>query len=277
MTKGHKKKIWEIDREYIAYQKNHYPEAIEFIRRNAKGIKNAGNIWFDVQTVTEFSSKAPDGSYLSGVKNKILFKKIIFDIFPRKIKPQYVEENDFYNRYTTWKTATKDIQAQRSAGYDGERWIVECLLDQHKMPSKIRKELVPETKKRIENPAYSTYLRSKAYNQYEAEYAAYESRLGEYKDYRHRFHDFHLPDGEVRQVLLYDLKRVEEKFEMLRQLGVKETEIQERRQRLVKPVEPIPPPAPPREIEKTVPAHYEDRTVPGKWAWNHSIKSVRRA
>ena len=275
MTKKIKENIWEInDLGYRRYVHLHHPEAIQFIKRNAEAIKNIGNIWIDVQNVTEFSDKAPDGTCLPGVGNVILFKKIVFDIFPRKMKPQYRKEDIFYNRYITWKTATEDIWRQRSAGYEGEQWIVECLLDVHKTQSKIGKVHVAETHKRIDNPEYAAYLESEAYRQYKAEYEAYELRRKDYEAYRHGFHDFHLPNGEITQILLY--KNAEEKFEKLKQLGVTEAEIQESRQRLVKPVEPIPPPAPPRYITKVIPEHYEDRVFPGKWGWRHAIKLVHR-
>ncbi len=273
--KDSKKKIWEVDSAYKNYLSTHYPEAIEFIKRNAEKIKNKGNIWLDIQKYSEYSGKASDGSALPGAGKVILFKKIVFDIFPRKMKPHYIEEDTDYNRYITWKTATEDIRTQKSAGYKGERWIVECLLDIHKAQSQIKKVLVPPTSKRIVNPAYSTYLQSQAYRQYRAECASYESRLSDYKTYRRNFQEFHLPDGTVKKVLLY--MRAEEKYEMLRQLGVSEAEIRESRQRLVKPEEPAPPSAPSREITKTIPGHYEERTVPGKWVWHHSINSVRRS
>ena len=275
MTKKTKENIWEsYDRGYRRYVHLHHPEAIEFIKQNVKAVKNKGNIWIDVQNVTEFSDKAPDGKYLPGVGNVILFKKIVFDIFPRKMKPQYRKDDNFYNRYITWKTATEDIQRQKSAGYEGEQWIVECLLDARKTQKQIKKVHVAETHKRIDNPEYAAYLESEAYRQYKAEYEAYELRRKDYETYRHGFHDFHLPNGETVQILLY--KNPEEKFEELKQLGVTETEIQESRQRLVKPVEPIPPPAPPRYITKVIPEHYEDRVFPGKWGWRHSIKLVHR-
>lgn len=273
--KNQMRKEWEGDSAYRRYVSSHHPEAIEFIKRNAKTIKSKGEIWLDVQTYSEFSDKAPDGSDLPGTGKVILFKKIIFDIFPRKIKPQYIKEDTDYNRYITWKTATEDIQKQKAAGNKGERWIVECLLEVNKTQAQSKKVLVPEARKRIENPAYSAYLKSQAYQKYKVEYAAYESRLREYKAYRRNFQEFILPDGTVKRVLLY--MRAEEKYEMLRSLGVPEVEIQASRQMLVKPDEPSLPPAPSREITKVIPSHYEDRMIPGKWVWNHSIKSVRRA
>ena len=275
MTKKTKENICEInDLGYRRYVHLHHPEAIQFIKLNAEDIKNKGNIWIDVQNVTEFSDKAPDGTNLPGVGNVILFKKIEFEIFPRKMKPKYSKDDNFDNRYITWKTATEDIQRQRASGYEGEQWIVECLLNVRKTQSKIEKVHVAETHKRIDNPEYAAYLESEAYRQYKAEYEVYELRRKDYEAYRHGFHDFHLPNGEVMQKLLY--KNPEEKFEELKQLGVTETEIQESRQRLVKPVAPIPPPAPPRDITEVIPEHYEDRVVPGKWAWRHAIKLVHR-
>lgn len=272
-SKEKPKKIWEVDPAYRNYVSSHHPEAIEFIRKN-ETIKNKGDVWLDIQTFTEFQDTAPDGSYLRGARNIILFKEIKFDIFPRKKRPQYKKGDKEYNKYITWKTATEDIQEQRSAGYKGKRWIVECQLDVHKAKDIIRKELIPETYRIIDNPEYSAYLKSQAYQRYKDEYSAYESRLSVYKTYRCNFQTFHLPDGTTKQVLLY--LHPEEKYEMLRTLGVSESEIQRSRQMLVKPIEPVPPPAPKRMIRKVIPAHYKERMIPG-WKWHHYIKSVQRA
>ena len=158
-----------------------------------------------------------------------------FDVFPRKNRPQYIKEDPEYNKYITWKTATEDIQKQRAAGYKGERWIVECRLDAHKTKGIIRQELIPATSIYVDNPEYSAYLKSEAYKRYKNECSTYESKLSDYKRYRRNYHDFHLPDGTIKQVLLY--LHPEEKYEMLRTLGVSESEIQTSQQMLVKPTE----------------------------------------
>ena len=144
----------------------------------------------------------------------------------------------------------------------------------HKTPDRIKKVLIPASRIRIENPAFSAYPKSQAYQDYRAKKADYEAKLAEYRKYRRSFQEFSLPDGTVKRVLLYN--RPEEKYEMLRSLGVSETEIQASRQKLVKPEEPVPLPAPPREITKAISAHEEERTIPGKWVWRHTIKSVHR-
>ena len=269
-----RKKVWEVDPDYRRYVSSHHPEAIEFIKRNAAAFQKKGNVWLDIQDYSVFPGTAPDGSNLPGAAKVILFKTIVFDVFPRKMKPDYREEDTDYNRYITWKTATEDIRKQRSEGNRGERWIVECLLDAHRTPDRIKKVLIPLSRIRIENPAFSAYLKSQAYQDYRAKKAAYEAKLAEYRKYRRSFQEFSLPDGTVKRVLLYN--RPEEKYEMLRSLGVSETEIQASRQKLVKPEEPLPPPAPPREITKAISAHEEERTIPGKWVWRHTIQTVHR-
>ena len=269
-----RKKVWEVDPDYRRYVSSHHPEAIEFIKRNAAAFQKKGNVWLDIQDYSVFPGTAPDGSNLPGAGKVILFKTIVFDVFPRKMKPEYREEDTDYNRYITWKTATEDIRKQRSEGNRGERWIVECLLDVHKTPDRIKKVLIPASRIRIENPAFSAYPKSQAYQEYRAKKAAYEAKLAEYRKYRRSFQEFSLPDGTVKRVLLYN--RPEEKYEMLRSLGVSETEIQASRQKLVKPEEPLPPPAPPREITKAIAAHEEERTIPGKWVWRHTIQTVHR-
>ncbi|MDO4803677.1 MAG: hypothetical protein Q4A32_02520 [Lachnospiraceae bacterium] len=274
MPEKDKKRIWEADRAYSQYLKNHHPEAVEFIKQNAEAIKNKSNIWLDIKKYSVFPGKAPDGSKLPGAKKVILFQKIVFDIFPRRIKPQYIEGNTPYNRYITWKTATDDIRKQRSGGYKGVRWFVECQLEVHKTKNRTKKELVPATRILIDNPAYLSYLKTQEYQNYKSEYSAYKSRLLEYNNYRRSFQEFRLPDGSIKQVLLY--VRAEEKYAMLRSLGVSESEIQKSRERLTKPLEPVPPPAPQREITKMIPAYYKERTIPGKWVWHHSVKFVRR-
>ena len=59
-------KTWEVDPAYHNYLSSHYPEAIEFIRKN-ETIKNKGNVWVDIQGYSEFSDKVPDGSFLPGI------------------------------------------------------------------------------------------------------------------------------------------------------------------------------------------------------------------
>ena len=99
--KEQKKKVWEIDLAYRRYVNSHHPEAIEFIKRNADAFQKKGNVWLDIQDYSVFPGTAPDGSNLPGAAKVILFKTIVFDVFPRKMKPDYREEDTDYNRYIT--------------------------------------------------------------------------------------------------------------------------------------------------------------------------------
>lgn len=261
-------KIWEVDIDYQKYISEHHPEAIEFIKKNRKIFNNK---WIDIQDYESFSKKASDGSWLPGTKRIILFKQIVFDVFERRIKPEYIKDDINYNRYITWKTATEDIENQRSEGIKGERWILKCSLDTEYISRKKQKVLVPEKQECIINPEYTAYLKTNAYKEYKKNRTEYETRLRSSKEYRHQLHDFTLPDGTRKS---FAFAHPKEKLEMLIKLGVPEKEIQASREALFVPEEPIQPPAPPMRISTTIPAHYEERQIPAKWIWKHSIKFV---
>lgn len=273
-----KEKIWEVDSEYIQYQISHYPEAIEFIRKNVKNfeaegiVKNKNDVWIDIQKFDTFSNRAPNGRILKGTENIILFREIEFDIFPRKIIPVYVQPFNAYereNRYITWKTATEDIEKQKMEGCKGERWHLKCEI---KTFAEKRTVVIPKKEKYVMNPEYYTYYDSPAYLRYQDDCGKYTMNCKAYRTFRTSFHDFTLPDGTVKSVLLYN--RLEEKFDKLRALGVSESEIQKYRNILAnEPVRPLPPQRPPEFIPKVIPAHKKQTT---EWKYEHTIKSVQK-
>lgn len=263
------KKIWEVDEDYRWYITNHYPEAIEFIKKNRKIFNNK---WIDIQDYSTFPKTTPKGSLLPGTNKVILFKSIIFDVFDRKIKPEYIKDDYNLNKYITWQTATEDIESQRANGIKGEQWVLECTLDIEKIPCKTKKVLIPESQKLITNPAYTAFLQSDEYLKYKEAQAEYDIKYSRFRAYRKEFHDFTLPDGSKKTVLLYF--KPDEKFEMLRELGVPEEEISISKNELVEPIKPIKPVEPSQTVMAPIPAHYVDRQIPAKWVWHHKIKYI---
>lgn len=281
------KKIWEVDPDYCRYMASHYPEAIEFIRKNVENfktegtVKNINDIWIDIEKYSTFSNRAPDGSCLRGTDKVILFCEIVFDIFPRKIKPQYVkpyEANVSQNKYITWAVATKDILKQKDGGYAGERWVLKCQLDKHVGERTVE---IPEKEKYIDNPEYTAYFKSPEYLKYKNDYSEYKQKFQEYeqksqvfREFRTKYHVFKLTDGTTKPVLLYN--RPEEKFDMLSKLGVSESEIQKYRDILVnkpiEPIEPVPPQKPWPRIRTVIPCHSVQKKA---WFWKHFVKSVK--
>lgn len=85
------------------------------------------------------------------------------------------------------------------------------------------------------------------------------------------YHSFTLPDGSVKSLLLYN--RPEEKFAMLRNLGVAESEIQHYRDILAnKPVKPVSADLKPL-IPQVIPSRSIQKNV---WDWKHSIETIER-
>lgn len=265
-----KNKIWEVDDDYRYYVDSHHPEAIEFIKKNILGLKNKGRMWIDICEYTEFSYDAPDGKRLPGTQDIILFKKIIFEVFTRKINPNYVKNDYEHNRYLTWKAATEDISKQRTQGIKGKKWIVECGLDIKRGASHKIQVSIPERVKYIDNPEYEKYLQSDEYKRYNTDYAEYELKINRYKANRRNYYKFNLPNGSVKEVLLF--LHPEEKYKQLRELGVKDEEIEASKLLLEKPIKPEVPKAPDERIRLVVPAHMEEKIIPGKWIWKHYIK-----
>ena len=58
--------------------------------------------------------------------NRWDFKKIIVEIFPRKISPVYPKDVPLeLKKYITWKTAHEDIEKQRDHGVKGIKYSIE--------------------------------------------------------------------------------------------------------------------------------------------------------
>ena len=205
--------------------------------------------------------------------NVILFRTISFAVFPRKIKPQYIETSEKYdcdyNRYITWETATRDIQNQKKTGYKGEKWLLKCKL---KIFVSGKKTIVtPEKIKYVRNPELQKYLKSTEYQKYLDDCLIYQDEWEAYRAFRMSYHSFTLPDGSVKSLLLYN--RPEEKFAMLRNLGVAESEIQHYRDILAnKPVKPVPADLKPL-IPQVIPSRSIQKNV---WDWKHSIETIER-
>lgn len=264
-------RIWESDAGYCKYVNAHHPEAISFIKNEVEEFQDSRNIWIDIVDYSIYPHTTPDGKWLPYTKT--LFKKIIFDIFPRNIKVQYGDDVD-YNRYLTWRTAVEDISQQRSQGNKGERWIVECGLDISKGPGHMEEIYVKEKVYVQNNPEYEKFLKSEEYSKYEMACIKYEYDYEEFKENRRKYFKFNLPDGSVKEVLL-GLK-LEERLEELRKIGVSEKEIEKVKKLFVKPTKPIPPQAPKSKIRKVIPGHYKKIRVPGEWSCELRIKSVKQ-
>ena len=98
--------------EYISYLANGDSAAVFITRDIVKSI-NTKDKWIDVVE-------------LQGQKNwdcKWDFKRIVVEIFPRKIKPIYPKNATLeMKKYITWETAQRDIREQRSKGIKGVQY-----------------------------------------------------------------------------------------------------------------------------------------------------------
>lgn len=100
--------------EYIAYLANGDSAAVFITRDIVKSINTNGK-WIDV--IESKGRKNFDGEWD--------FKKIIVEIFPRKIKPEYPKYASLETKkYITWETAQRDIENQRAKGVEGDIYII---------------------------------------------------------------------------------------------------------------------------------------------------------
>lgn len=109
--------------EYISYLANGDSAAV-FITRDVVKSINTKDKWIDVIE-------------LQGQKNwdcKWDFKRIVVEIFPRKIKPIYPKNATLeMKKYITWETAQRDIREQRSKGIKGVQYkIIPKLINRNK-------------------------------------------------------------------------------------------------------------------------------------------------
>ena len=104
----------KYDAAYISYISSGESAAVFITRDVASAVPTSGK-WIDV--INSDGYKRRD--------NRWIFKNFTVEIFPRKIRPQYPEHiSDEDKKYITWKTAHKDIEAQRRSGVRGDIFII---------------------------------------------------------------------------------------------------------------------------------------------------------
>ncbi len=111
---------WRYDAEYIRYVESGESAAVFVVRDVVQAINTSGK-WIDIISLDCYDEE-PDGK---------AFNWIVCELFPRKIQPQYIDEDTDYNRYITWKTAHDDISQQRRKGGKGPKFLVLCRLINH--------------------------------------------------------------------------------------------------------------------------------------------------
>lgn len=126
MNKKTKKKI-QYDAEYIRYLENGESAAVFITRDIVKAINTNGK-WIDV---IEMENRK--NSY-----DQWDFKKIVVEIFPRKVHPVYPKEASLEEKkFITWKTAHNDIDEQRRNGVKGIKYeIIPKLVRKYETPLK---------------------------------------------------------------------------------------------------------------------------------------------
>ena len=113
MTKNKNQKI-KYSAEYILYLANGESVAV-FITRDIVNSINTSGKWIDV-----IELQGRENMY-----GKWSFKKIIVEIFPRKINPVYPKEATIETKkFITWETAHRDIEMQRSKGVKGIKYEI---------------------------------------------------------------------------------------------------------------------------------------------------------
>ena len=115
MAKKKKKKQRKIyDSEYISYVERGYSAAVFITRDVVDSIDTTGK-WIEILDTESDKNKWDQWD----------FKSIMVEIFPRKINPVYPKNSDIDEKhYITWKTAQKDIAAQRLENYVGEKFKI---------------------------------------------------------------------------------------------------------------------------------------------------------
>lgn len=105
----------ELKREYWLYTKTDEAAAVYYIRDLVESIDTKGK-WIDII----FSDR-----YYSDYDKKPAFKKVIVELFERKIKPKYPKDADIdLIKAITWKVAHEDIEKQRNSGVLGSLFEV---------------------------------------------------------------------------------------------------------------------------------------------------------
>lgn len=120
-----KNEEWRKDPDYISYVNSGESAAVYIVRDVANDV-NTDGMWIDIISFNTYQKR--------GAKDRWAFNWIIAELFPRKLIPEYIDENSGYgdryireyNRYLTWSTAHKDIDRQRRGGYHGPKYMVLC-------------------------------------------------------------------------------------------------------------------------------------------------------
>lgn len=91
-----------------------------FIVRDLVGEIDTRGKWVDVISLSTYSKR--NSEYRKA------FNWIIVELFPRRLTPEYDKKDSAHNKYLTWVVAHEDIEYQRQAGYQGEKYVVLCNL-----------------------------------------------------------------------------------------------------------------------------------------------------
>ncbi|MVX65903.1 hypothetical protein GKZ28_19685 [Clostridium chromiireducens] len=106
---------YELKREYSIYTRTDEAAAVYYVRELVESIDTQGK-WIDII----FSDR-----YYSNYDEKPAFKKVIVELFKRKINPKYPKDADMdLKRAITWKAAHEDIEKQRNSGIVGSLFEV---------------------------------------------------------------------------------------------------------------------------------------------------------
>ena len=97
------------DSKFTHYILSGEAEAVYIVRDKAAGINTNGK-WIDI--LNNENNKNGDNF------------RIRCELFPRITHPQYIENDNDYNRYICWKAAHEDIAKHRKLGHRGERFVV---------------------------------------------------------------------------------------------------------------------------------------------------------
>ena len=123
------------DPDYIKYNESFESTAVFIVRDVCTSVDTSG-YWIDIITAPNTPKQDKFGNILWD------FQFIIFDLFPRTMKPDYTHSrSDEEDKYITWYTARNDIDKQKNKGVVGIRYCIEPILyDKNK--GKTRKKTV---------------------------------------------------------------------------------------------------------------------------------------
>lgn len=106
--------------KYCEYFESEEAYAVLFVKKYLKAAKGK---WIDIIYIKDFG-------YSNG--ECLEFKKVVCDVFGKRINPQYPSRKNSYSDYEykmlcraiTWKTAHEDIENQRENGIVGTRYVI---------------------------------------------------------------------------------------------------------------------------------------------------------